>query len=102
MEFTRVTFEIKSAFQITGRQFFILGQILSGTINIGMIADLSNIGIDKLLIIEAIEIASHRDGDKVWADVGLGFSSLTESEKAILKSQSPFLTPILITNKNAS
>ena len=101
-EFTQVTFEIKSAFQLSGRQFFILGQIISGTINVGMIADLSSIGIDKLMILESIEFALHRNGDKVWEDVGLGFSNLTESEKAILKSQSPFLTPILITNKTAS
>jgi hypothetical protein len=95
-------FKIKSAFQLTGRQFFILGDILSGTIKKGMTADMSSIGINKKFIIEAIEFALHRDGDKVWEDVSLGFSGLTEPEKQLLKTQAPFATPISINEKNGS
>ena len=99
---SNATFKIKSAFQVTGRQFFILGEILSGTIKIGMIANISSTGIDKEFTIEAIEFALHRDGDKVWEDVGLGFSGLTDTEKELLKTQAPFTTPILINEKNTS
>ena len=58
------TLKIKSAFQVTGRQFFILGDILSGKIKIGMAANISSTRIDKEFMIEAIEFALHRDGDK--------------------------------------
>lgn len=93
---SNTTFKIKSAFQITGRQFFILGDILSGSIKTGMIADISSTGINKELMIESIEFVLYRDGDKVWEDIGLGISGLTKSEKEILKTQSPFTTPILV------
>jgi len=96
------TFKIKSAFQVTGRQFFILGDILSGTIKIGMVANISSTGIDKELIIEAIEFALLRDGENTWEDVGLGFSGLSEAEREILKIQAPFVTPILIKDKNTN
>jgi hypothetical protein len=96
------TFKTKSAFQITGRQFFVLGDISSGTIKKGMTADMTNIGIEKQFIIEAIEFALFRDGDKSWEDVALGFSGLTETEKELLKTQAPFATPIKIDEKNAS
>jgi translation elongation factor EF-Tu-like GTPase len=95
-------FKIKSAFQVTGRQFFILGEILTGTIKIGMTANFSSIGIDKEFTIEAIEFALHSDDDKVWEDVGLGISGLTDAEKEILKTQTPFSTPILIIGNNTS
>lgn len=96
------TFKIKSAFQVTGRQFIILGDVLSGNIKIGMIADISSTGIYKEFILESIEFALHRNGDKVWEDVSLGFSGLTDAEKEILKTQVPFMTPILIKEKNTS
>ena len=94
------TFNIKSAFQITGRQFFIAGDILSGTIRIGMTVDLSNVGIEKEFPIEAVEFVLYREGDKVWEDVALGLSDLTEIEKNLLKAQSPFLTPIVINDRD--
>ena len=102
MNYPDATFKIKSAFQVTGGQFFILGDILSGKIKTGMIANISSTGIDKELLIEAIEFALHRDGDQVWEDVGLGFSGLTDGDKEILKTQAPFTTPILIKEKNTS
>ncbi len=98
---TAATFQIKSAFQLAGKQFFLLGDILFGEIKKGMVADLSSIGIVKSPIIDAIEFSLHRDGDKAWEYVGLGISNLTESEKDFLRLQSPFPTPILIEEKNA-
>jgi len=93
---SEATFKIKSAFQLTGRQFFILGEILSGVIKKGMMVDLSSIGIEKKIMIEAIEFALFREDNKVWEDVGLGLFGLTEEEKEILKTQSPFVLPISI------
>lgn len=84
------TFKVKAACQVTGRQFFLLGDSLSGIIKIGMTANLPSIEGNKKFSVEAIEFALHRDGGKVWEDVGLGFSGLTEAEKNLLKAQSPF------------
>lgn len=99
---SNATFKIKSALQLADRQFFILGDILSGIIKIGMTANFSSTGIYKEFTIEAIEFALYRYGDKVWEDVCLGFSGLTDAEKEILKTQAPFTTPISIIDKNTS
>lgn len=102
MNNSTATFKIKDAFQVTGRQFFVLGDILSGTIKIGMTANLKSTGIDKEFVIEAIEFALHRDEGKVWEDVGLGFSGLTDKEKEILRTQAPFTEPIIINDNDIS
>ena len=47
-------------------------------------------------MIEATEFALFRNGNKVWEDVGLGLPGLTEEDKEILKTQSPFALPISI------
>jgi len=90
------TFQIKAAFQIIGRQFYIVGDLLSGTIRQGMKVDLTAIGIPKKFTIEAIEFALHRTAEKVWEEPGLGLSGLTDAEKQLLRTGSPFLTPISI------
>lgn len=90
------TLKINSAFQLTGRQFYVLGDIVSGEIRIGMIADFTGIGIEKSLVIETIEFARLSENGEVWEEVGLGFTGLTESEKELLKAKAPFTTPILI------
>lgn len=90
------SFQIKAACQLTGRSFFLLGEILSGKIQKGMTVDLHPIGVDKKLVLEAIEFALHREEGKVWEDVGLGISGVTEGEKELLKAGSPFSQPILL------
>ena len=90
------TFQIKAAFQVTGRQFYILGELLSGTIRKGMKVDLTAVGIPKKFTIEAIDFALHRSDEKVWEDPGLGLSGLTEHEKQLLRTGSPFTTAISI------
>lgn len=87
---SEATFKVKAAFQVTGKQFFLLGDCLSGVIKIGMTANLPSIEGYKKFLVETIEFALHLDGDKAWEDAGLGFSGLTESEKNLLKSQTPF------------
>ena len=61
-----------------------------------MMVDLSGIRIEKKIMIEAIEFALFSNDNKVWEDVGLGLSGLTEEEKEILKTQSPFVLPVSI------
>jgi hypothetical protein len=92
--FPIATFQVRAAFELTGRYFFLLGEILSGRIQKGMTVDLRPIGIDKRLILEAIEFALRREEDKTWEEVGLGISGLTAAEKEHLKTGSPFSRPI--------
>ncbi|WP_153795812.1 hypothetical protein [Foetidibacter luteolus] len=93
------TFKIKYGFQISGRAFFVVGDIVSGVIKTGMVADFSNIGIDRTLKIEAIEFALHKEGNNALELIALGFNGLSESEKETLKNLPPFTKVILITEK---
>jgi uncharacterized OB-fold protein len=97
------TYQIASAFQMTAREmFFVLGDILTGNIKIGMKADLTVLGLAVKPTIRAIEFAKHNDDGIVWEDIGLGFTEISEEDKEFLKTKSPFLTPILIEDENAS
>jgi len=55
-----------AAFQLTGQCFSQLGMIMSGSIHKGMVVELHPIGIEKRLILEAIEFALHRKDDRGW------------------------------------
>jgi len=97
------TFQIASAHQLTARElFFVLGDILTGSIKIGMKADLTVLGLTVKPTIRAIELARNNDDGIVWEDVGLGFYDISEEYKEFLKTKSPFLTPIFIEDENAS
>ena len=96
------TFQIASAFQVTGRAFFILGDILTGVIKTGMKVDLTTLGLAIKPTIIAIEFARHNEDGIVWEDTGLGLLDISEEDKEFLKAKSPFLTPILIEDQNAS
>jgi hypothetical protein len=89
-------FQIESAFPIIGRDFYITGYVLSGTINIGNKADLTTIGLARKPVIRSIEFALHRIEGISWEIPGLGFSDLSDEEKEFLRSNSPFSAPILI------
>jgi hypothetical protein len=96
------TFQVGSAFQRVGRQFIILGDLLSGKIKIGMRADLTLLGLAKKPIITAIEFARQNEDGIIWEEIGLGLDELTEDDKDFLKSNSPFMTPIFIEDSSAS
>jgi hypothetical protein len=97
------TFQIASAFPLTTKeQFFVLGDILSGNIKIGMRADLTVLGLVVKPTIRAIEYARHNDDRIVWEDIGLGFTELSEEDKEFLKTKSPFLTAIFIEDIDVS
>ncbi|MCH5598637.1 hypothetical protein [Niabella ginsengisoli] len=86
-------FKLEYAFQITGRQFFIVGQIKKGEIKPGQFMDLTMLGLNKKPQIEAIEFALKRQDGKAWEDIGLGTNELTEVEKEFIKSKGSFETP---------
>lgn len=95
---TVAQFKLESSFQLTGRHFFILGQITKGEIKQGQFMDLTMLGLNKRPKIEAIEFALKRQDGKIWEDIGLGTNELSEEEKQYLKSLGSFGTPFDIIN----
>lgn len=89
-------FRVKSSVQVTGREFFIAGDILSGALQKGMKADLASIGLAIKPVIVAIEFTLHRKHNKAYENVCLGFSDLSADQKEFLKTNSPFERAVLI------
>lgn len=92
-------FKLNCSFQLTGRHFFLLGEITKGEIKQGQFMDLTMLGINKKPKIETIEFALKRQGAKVWEGIGLGTNELTEDEKEYLKNVGSFGTPFDIINE---
>jgi hypothetical protein len=92
-ELTAAQFKLESAFQLTNRQFFLLGRIAKGKIVVGQFIDLTMLGLNKRPKIEAIEFALKTQDGKVWEDIALGTNDLTEQEKEYLKTIGSFGTP---------
>jgi hypothetical protein len=89
-------FQVINAFQVKERAFYLLGDLLSGKVKIGMKIDLTILGIGRKPLIEAIDFALHREENTSWEDIGLGISALDDSEKEYIKSHTPFAAPLLI------
>ncbi|CAI8785659.1 hypothetical protein [Chryseobacterium sp. IT-36CA2] len=87
-------FRIASAFQLTNRSFYLLGEIIEGEINPGQLMDLTILELHKKIKIGSIELADGMDNGKPWNRIGLGTNDLTEDEKQHLKQKS-FLNPII-------
>ncbi|SMO43193.1 hypothetical protein SAMN06265171_101764 [Chryseobacterium rhizoplanae] len=83
-------FKLNDTIQITGRQFFLIGQIIEGEIREGQRIDLRILGLNKKIKIESIEFALKHQDEKVWEDISLGTNELTEQDKEYLKSIHPF------------
>lgn len=96
---TVAKFKLKSSFQLTGRQFFLLGEITKGEFKQGQFMDLTMLGLNKKPKIEAIEFALKRQDGKTWEDIGLGTNELTEEDKQYLKDVGSFGTPFDIINE---
>lgn len=90
---TVAQFKLEYSFQITDRQFFLIGQITKGEISPGQFIDLTILGLNKKPKIEAIEFSLKRQDGKVWEDIGLGTNELTEDEKEFIKNISSFGEP---------
>ncbi|MFD2967753.1 hypothetical protein [Sphingobacterium bambusae] len=92
-ELTVAQFKLNSSFQLTGRQFFLLGEVTKGEIKQGQFMDLTMLGLNKKPKIEAVEFTLKRQDGKVWEDIGLGTNDLTENDKEYLKNIGSFGTP---------
>jgi hypothetical protein len=66
---------------------------MKGEIKQGQYMDLTMLGLNKKPKIEAIEFALKRQDGKVWEDIGLGTTDLTEEDKVYLKRIGSFGTP---------
>lgn len=89
-DLTVAQFKLESSFQLTGKYFFLLGQITKGEIKQGQFMDLTMLGLNKKPKIETIEFALKRQDGKVCEDIGLGTNELTEGEKEFIKSKGLF------------
>jgi hypothetical protein len=89
---TKAKFKLNDSFQITGRYFFLFGQITEGQINKGDFMDLTMLGLNKKPKIEAIDFALKKN-ENVWEDVALGTNDLSEDDKDYLKRLGAFGTP---------
>ena len=78
---TVAQFKLDSSFQLPGRYFYLLGQIINGNIKQGQFMDLTMLGLNKKTKIEAIDFARRNENGKTWEDIGLGTNELTEQEK---------------------
>lgn len=92
-DLTVAQFKLTGSFELTGRYFFVLGQIKKGRIAKGNFIDLTVLGLNKKPKIEAIEFALQRKDGKVWEDIGLGTNELTEEDKQYIKDKGSFATP---------
>ena len=92
-DLTVAKFKLENSFQITGRQFFLTGQVTKGEIKQGQFMDLTMLGLNKKPKIEVIEFTrKNRDGI-VLEDIALGTNELTEEDKKYLKNVGSFGTP---------
>lgn len=86
-------FKLNSSFQLTGRHFFIIGEITNGRVEIGNYIDLTMIGLNCKPKIESIEYALKKVDGKAVEDIALGTSELTEIQKEQLERVGSFGTP---------
>ncbi|MBO9691416.1 hypothetical protein [Chryseobacterium sp.] len=91
---TVAQFKLNNAFQLTGRNFFLIGQIAEGKIKEGQRIDLRILGLNKKPKIQSIEFALTRQDGKAWEDIALGINELTIEDKEYLKSIMPVRNPI--------
>ena len=90
---TVAQFRLDSAFQLTGRDFFLLGQITKGVIKQGEYMDLTMLGLNKKPKIKAVEFARRQQDGKVWEGIGLETDELSEDEKEFIKNQGSLSIP---------
>ncbi|QXU50005.1 hypothetical protein KYG33_02875 [Chryseobacterium sp. D764] len=89
-------FKLNDTIQITGRPFFLLGQITEGEINEGQRIDLRPLGLNKKPVINSIEFALKRKDGKAWEDIALATNELTEEDKEYLKNIMSARNPVAI------
>ncbi|MGR3857793.1 hypothetical protein [Chryseobacterium indologenes] len=91
---TVAQFQLNNTFQVTGRNFFLLGQIAEGKIKEGQRIDLRILGLNKKPKIQSIEFALTRQDGKAWEDIALGIAELTAEDKEYLIGITPARDPL--------
>lgn len=91
---TVAQFKLNNVFQLTGRNFFLIGQIAEGKIKEGQRIDLRILGLNKKPKIQSIEFALTRQDGKAWEDIALAINELTTEDQEYLKSIMPVRNPI--------
>ncbi|WP_185151030.1 hypothetical protein [Chryseobacterium panacisoli] len=91
---TVAQFKLNDTFQITGRPFFLIGQITEGEIKEGHQIDLRVLGLNKKPVIKSIEFALKCKEGKAWEDIALATNELTEEDKEYLKSMVSVRKPL--------
>ncbi|GAB5408998.1 MAG: hypothetical protein BalsKO_13630 [Balneolaceae bacterium] len=86
-------FKLNSSFELTGRHFFILGEITNGSVEIGNYIDLTMVGLNCKPRIESVEYVLKRVNGKAVEDIALGTNELTENQKEKIKKIGSFGTP---------
>ncbi len=86
-------FKLNSSFQLTGRKFYLTGEIVKGQVEVGNFIDLTMVGLNCKPKIEAIEFALKRKNGTSTEDIALGTNELTEKQKEYLKKLGSFGTP---------
>jgi hypothetical protein len=92
-ELTTATFKLNTSFQLTGRNFYLVGEIVKGEVKIGEFIDLTMVGLNCKPKIETIEFALKRKNGTSTEDIALGTNQLTEKQKEYLKKLGSFGTP---------
>lgn len=83
-------FKMHSSFQLSGKQFYLVGEIQNGNIKIGNFVDLTLLGLNSKPKIESIEFTLKKVNGKTTEDIALGTNELTENQKNRLKKISSF------------
>lgn len=99
---TIALFKLNNAYQLKGKQFFLLGTVVKGDIKKGQFIDLTMLGLNKKPKIETIEFALKRKDGKVWEDIALGTNELTEDDKDYITNKGSFATPLDIINDRST
>ena len=96
---TVAQFKLNNAYQLKGKQFFLLGTVVKGGIKKGQFIDLTMLGLNKKPKIETIEFALKSAHGEIREDIALGTNELTEDEKEFIKNRGSLGTPFDITNE---
>lgn len=78
-------FQLKIAFQFTGRPFFLQGIISQGEIQAGNYIDLKKAGLDLYPKIESVQVVRIRTKNGAIWETALFINNLTEEQKKHLK-----------------
>lgn len=92
-DMTVASFKWKASFQLKGRHFFLIGEIVKGEVKIGNYIDLTMVGLNCKPKIEAIDLAFKRQHGKATEDIALGTNELAVAQKEHLKRLGAFGIP---------